>query len=320
MYTRLARWAITVAWASTVWAQPPQHSQAWQQSQTWAEETEETMPTNIWQGTTGDWSTAGNWSLAAAPVTGDTVIIPASATVSITSGLTQNTVNLLAMIIEPECTIDVGLAGTPLYITIRELKHFGDGALFYRNSNVADNMLFVDSYNLDDALTIHTSSSTIEQLFLRSGKVVVDGAVTCSLDVIDTSNGRSGRAILTSTGTSDSHLQLGGVSEFSSSGLIDPVVMNGGLLTISGTSGIATCWLFGGRINFLAPSLGVSGLWHIVGGVMDFTGATTTQTFTTAKPVVYPRGQLLYNPTKTSFATGYPIYLNEEFGSAIGGP
>jgi len=133
------------------------------------------MPTNIWQGATGAWSTATNWSLGTVPVTGDTVIIPAAATVSITSGLTQDLVNLLAMIIEPDCTIDIGLVGTPLYITIRELKHFGSGSLVYRNSDVADNLLFVDSYNLDDALVIHTSSSTIERLFIRPDNVIRGG-------------------------------------------------------------------------------------------------------------------------------------------------
>jgi hypothetical protein len=55
------------------------------------------MPgTNIWLDVDGNWANAANWSLAAAPVNGDTVIIP-SGNKSITTGLAQSAVTLAAL-------------------------------------------------------------------------------------------------------------------------------------------------------------------------------------------------------------------------------
>ncbi len=67
-------------------------------------------------GTDGDWSKGSNWSTGSAPITGDDVIVPESATVDIDTGLDQHDVDLASLTIEDGCPIDIGTPTSPLII------------------------------------------------------------------------------------------------------------------------------------------------------------------------------------------------------------
>lgn len=76
------------------------------------------MPVNSWTGGAGDnnWQTAGNWSLAAAPVTGDDVIVAPSTPTVITGGMSNGSVDLESLTITGP--VQIGTASTSLTIAV----------------------------------------------------------------------------------------------------------------------------------------------------------------------------------------------------------
>lgn len=75
------------------------------------------MAEHIWTGAVDtDFGTAGNWSPAGPPATGDTGIVPASATVNI-AGSDETSAPLDKFIVEEGCTITIGSAATKLQLS-----------------------------------------------------------------------------------------------------------------------------------------------------------------------------------------------------------
>jgi hypothetical protein len=135
------------------------------------------MATRTWNGVTDAWSTASNWTGSAVPVDGDLVIIPATNSQAIQTGLDQNGVELVGLYIEAGYTPNIGSSGNHLIIHTDKLEHHGSGSLFFTlvgAPTTDDNFdhVIIDSNNLTNAATITAQTSTRSRLFeITKGKV-----------------------------------------------------------------------------------------------------------------------------------------------------
>lgn len=102
------------------------------------------MGTNVWQSVDNNWNNAANWSLGAKPAsTGDTVIIPATATIAPGDNLDQTGTVLDALFVMPGCNVGIGTSGNPLIIGSLVWKFLGNKDVYLIGDGSATNYAWI---------------------------------------------------------------------------------------------------------------------------------------------------------------------------------
>jgi autotransporter-associated beta strand protein len=275
------------------------------------------MATNIYTGAVSDgiWATAGNWT-DGVPNSGDQVIIPTTATIDLTTLGDQSAVNLTSLIIEENCPITIGSpGGTHLHITAQTIKHYGRGKLALRHSDLAVTSIYLDSPNVTDAVTLDIlTAAAIDRIYIRSGAVQNNSTQAIGQLIMMPPGSNEARAKCTTTGAITLLDMLGGDLTVTNAQVVFGTI-SGGTARLAGSTGyFAILIQNGGRTEITVAAVGGAGTFYLNGGVSDYTGATSIQAFSTSKVYVLPMGRLLYDPAKTSWETGFPLYLDEQFG------
>lgn len=226
-------------------------------------------------GTSLDSWTAANFVGGVAPVSTDTVIIPPSAIVDLSSSLDQTGVNLAQLKIQRGCQIDIGADGNSLRLSADEVIHEGRGSLFFNPTALSDKLI-LDSPNLQDALWLG-GSSTLARLDILSGRMVQYGAVTVTALNL--------ASILGNPNSASLYVNAGGTSVITSllvqNGIVEAVEIVGTLILRNGTCTtryktgqvISTIYQTGGYLYYRsgpapASPAGDADVW-VFGGTFD---------------------------------------------------
>lgn len=130
-----------------------------------------------------DWENINNWSEGSIPVNGEQVVIPGTATNSLTTNMDQTGLGtglrLASLTIHDDYVGDVGTSGTPLKCTISgRLIHRGRGTLYFTaeegSASTTTTEVIIDSPNSNDAAVIVVpDSNAIKWLEVLRGRVTL---------------------------------------------------------------------------------------------------------------------------------------------------
>ncbi len=230
------------------------------------------MSVRVWQGTDGSWSTAANWSDTAVPITGDDVIIPATSTQAITSGLSQAAVDLHSLTVEEGYSKNIGTSTTSLNIGVGNgtdpyVLHQGSGTLYLDLDSAGD--ITIDAPNWSNACTLDQTGASVfgSPITVLRGKLIagstVDGNDASGQLYVSYRNNIIGDAIVDWTGSDEPP---------------QSIYMNGGTLYLKRGLGAGAPYIYmtDGRVVYDEDS--IAGVTDIImaGGVADIRGIGDT--------------------------------------------
>jgi hypothetical protein len=257
------------------------------------------MATLIWMGeTSGDWDTVTNWideatgaASAAAPATGDTVIISAASTQDIDTSLGHDYDDVdITMIIEDGATISIGSAARPLWIGSTDASAWrfgGSGSYYLRiagDTAAAGATLIIQgtgagvydiaSYATEetfDSITVTNSSATL-YLAVKPNEEAHTDAIYCrgTLYVgpdVDNTDANAGIPTIYSSGTG--RLQSNAVN----------VYVDGGTFTHDVGTTVTNMYIYGGTAY--ANGTAITNLHVYGGGALDVSNRLGTCTIAT---------------------------------------
>lgn len=130
------------------------------------------MATRTWTGASGDgsFSTAGNWSAAVVPVTGDSVIVSATASTGITAGLDHSAdgagagLNIVSFTIQEGFAYNIGSSSAPLKLTADAFYDYGNGEVYLMTdtgtANLDTDRVVIDKGDISKIVKLQSSSDS----------------------------------------------------------------------------------------------------------------------------------------------------------------
>ncbi len=227
-------------------------------------------------GVSDNWDTAGNWT-SAKPGAADTVVVPASTTRSILTGLNdENAVKLAKMWVQEGYNGNIGASGTELFISADLMKFEGSGQLFWKAGDDVSALAIIKARPATAGLTSVTLSGTggtdFTAIHVQQGKVDI-GAGLDTLALL-TVNGDSIVSLGSGTTVTDMRHNAGTMTANSVGAT---TIICGGIFNLDTVISPATFEVWGGVVNLMFGGT-YSNTIDIHGGLVDFTRSAQLKT------------------------------------------
>lgn len=226
------------------------------------------MAFKLWNSASNDWSWAGSFTPSGVPVSSDNVMVPKTATVAPMQGLSQGTVDLASLRIEPGCMFGIGDSDNTLTIGADLFVHQGWAPVWLslRDDKFIDHFV-LDSPNWENACTIKDAVAVgagthIDRLTLLRGKFIQledpgAGFVVPKIDFIEVGYRNSPQGDV--------------IAEFSAGLHADAFRMNAGVAKINNTDSLVF-HQSGGRATFVEDNAVKVSTLIQSGGSLDMRG------------------------------------------------
>lgn len=266
------------------------------------------MATRYWLSTSSDLTAAGAWSGGAAPVNGDTVIFPATASLAPASNLTGlSAVTVAIWYVEDGCPISFGSSGLGLQVGATELVFFGAGDFYFNNATAANTATLLIAPTNPNSM-IQLSGNAADNTWIVNGTVEIATSFGNNFAVWVSPVMANDRPKLhVSAAASVTQLIMNGGDVLNeSSAQMNAAWPMGGSLKIAGSGGAQFIHQMGGTVDY--QSSGTLDFAYIMRGLFDLSQGSQTRTVTELH--VHPGARYRRDPNVATVTNEY-ILLDE---------
>lgn len=282
------------------------------------------MATRTWTGAAGDgnFDNTSNWSAANVPVTGDSVIVSASATSGMSTNLNRSAdgagagLNIVSFTIQPGFRYSIGSSTAPLRLSADKFTDNGAGALYFETDTgsaaLPTDRLIIDKSNPAFPVYISKSAdSDITRVEIVRGQNVnfIDSTVTGSggtwplVWIVPRYADQEVSVSLTGTSDYTAIVLGGGTLSADLNGTVAELIMSGGVYEFLSTTTTALYQMGGTVIHKGEASNYAISTYYAIAGYLDSNETPGGKLISTLYRS--PQWDMEYNPELVVSSTTY---------------